>query len=157
MQIQSNAAFYIVSFSGQEMFSEINFSLFLPLQNSNVVYLETFCANTVSGDGGALHLAAFSRNKENLCLFSVCPLAPLQTDSCTLQYNIVMWIAWHCNSGWQGLAGFRTAAKSFRAFVERVFADFRDKNIVFTIAGKQTICGCQKTYTHTGTLPQTPL
>ena len=89
MQIQSNAAFYIVSFSGQEMFSEINFSLFLPLQNSNVVYLETFCANTVSGDGAALHLAAFSRNKENLCLFTVCPLAPLQTDSCTLQYNIV--------------------------------------------------------------------
>ena len=49
-----------------------------------------------------------------------------------------------------------TSAESLRAFVERVFANFRDKNVFFTIAGKQTICGCQKTYTHTGTFPQTP-
>ena len=81
--------FSIVSFSGQEMFSEINFSLFLPLQNSNVVYLETFCANSVSGDGGTLHRAAFSQNKENLCLFTLCLLPPLQTQYCELEVRLL--------------------------------------------------------------------
>ena len=75
----------------QEMLSEINFSLFLPLQNSNVVYLESFCANTVSEDSVPLHRAAFSRNKENLCLFSVgSPAAPVDRYSvlyCTW-YNV---------------------------------------------------------------------
>ena len=74
------------------MLSEINFSLFLPLQNSNVVYLEGFCANTVSEDSVPLHRAAFSRNKENLCLFSVGPpAAPVDRYSvlyCTW-YNVV--------------------------------------------------------------------
>ena len=66
----------------QEKLSEINFSLFLPLQNSNVVYLESFCANTVSEDSVPLHRAAFSRNKENLCLFSVgSPAAPVDRYS----------------------------------------------------------------------------
>ena len=54
--------------------------------------------------------------------------------------------------GW--LSG--TAAESLRAFGERVFANFATKALFFTIAGKQAICGCQKTYTHTGTFPQTP-
>ena len=81
--------FSIVSLSGQEMFSEINFSLFLPLQNSNVVYLETFCANSVSGDGGTLHRAAFSQNKENLCLFTLCLLPPLQTQYCELEVRLL--------------------------------------------------------------------
>ena len=76
----------------QEMLSEINFSLFLPLQNSNVVYLESFCANTVSEDSVPLHRAAFSRNKENLCLFSVrLRAAPVDRYSvlyCTW-YNVV--------------------------------------------------------------------
>ena len=40
--------------------------------------------------------------------------------------------------GW--LSG--TAAESLRAFRERIFANFRDKNVVFMIAGKQSICGC---------------
>ena len=71
------------------MFSEINFSLFLPLQNSNVVYLETFCANSVSGDGGTLHRAAFSQNKENLCLFTLCLLPPLQTQYCELEVRLL--------------------------------------------------------------------
>jgi len=38
-----------------------------------------------------------------------------------------------------------TAAESLRAFVESVFANFRDKTLFFTIAGKQAICGCEKT------------
>ena len=42
--------------------------------------------------------------------------------------------------GW--LSG--TAAESLRAFGELVFANFRDKNIVFYNAGKQAICGWQK-------------
>ena len=33
---------------------------------------------------------------------------------------------------------------------------FATKTLFFTIAGKQAICACQKTYTHTGKLPQTP-
>ena len=41
---------------------------------------------------------------------------------------------------------------SLRAFIERVFANLRNN-----IAGKQVICGCQKTYTNTGTFPQTPI
>ena len=49
------------------------------------------------------------------------------------------------------------AAESLRAFVERIFANFRDKSIVFYIAEKQVFCGCQNTCTNTGTFPQTPL
>ena len=37
------------------------------------------------------------------------------------------------------------------SLVDRVFANFCDKNIVFGISGKQAICGCQKTCTNTGT------
>ena len=46
-----------------------------------------------------------------------------------------------------------TVAEFFRAFVERVNANFRDKNIVFfTIERKQTICGCQRTTMNAGCL-----
>ena len=41
-----------------------------------------------------------------------------------------------------------TAAESLRAFVEGVFANFRDKNM-FTIDRKQSICGSQGTLDHT--------
>ena len=46
------------------------------------------------------------------------------------------------------------ATKSLRAFVERVFANFCDKNVDFTIEGKRAICGCQGTYTYTDTFPK---
>ena len=52
--------------------------------------------------------------------------------------------------GWQGLAGFRGPQQNPSELSESAYLHFRDKNVVFIIAGKQAICGCQKTYTHTG-------
>ena len=52
--------------------------------------------------------------------------------------------------GWLSVS----TTKSLRAFVERVFANSRDKNVFFTIEEKQAICGCQGTYTYTDTFPK---
>ena len=50
-----------------------------------------------------------------------------------------------------------TAAESLRAFVERVFANFRDNNVVFYNCGKKGHLWLSKDlHTHTGTFPQTP-
>ena len=67
------------------------------------------------------------------------PLSPIQSQFCNRSRV--------AGVGWLS----RTAAESLRALGERVFANF-------PIAGKQAICGCQRTYTHTltGTFPQTP-
>ena len=54
--------------------------------------------------------------------------------------------------GW--LSG--TAAESLRAFGERVFANFCDKNVVFYNCGKTGHLWLM-TYTHTGMFPQTPI
>ena len=55
--------------------------------------------------------------------------------------------------GW--LSG--TAAESLRAFGERVFAHFCDKNVVFYNCGKTGHLWLSKDlHTHTGTFPQTP-
>ena len=66
------------------------------------------------------------------------------TGAISIRVAGVGWLSW-------------TTAESLRAFVVRVFAYFRDENIAFYTAGKQAICGCQKTYTNTGTFPQTPI
>ena len=62
-----------------------------------------------------------------------------------------------CQPGWQGLAGFRGPQQNPSELSESAYLQiFATKTSFFTIAGKQAICGCQKTYTHTGTFPQTP-
>ena len=87
----------IVSFSGQEMFSEINFSLFLPLQNSNVVYLETFCANTVSETGWRTAASCCIFSKQRKPLFVYYLPSPLHCrPNRWLHYYIVLWIAGNC-------------------------------------------------------------
>ena len=64
---------------------------------------------------------------------------------------------YHCNAGWQGLAGFRGPQQNPSELSESAYLQiFATKTSFFTIAGKQAICGCQKTCTHTGTFPQTP-
>ena len=72
----------------------------------------------------------------------------------------------HCFTGFRTVYCFRsrtfpfgwllgTAAESLRTFVEPVFAIFCGKSVVFfMISGKQAICGCQRTYSHTNTFPR---
>ena len=55
------------------------------------------------------------------------------------------------------MAGFRGPQQNPSELSESAYLQiFATKTSFFTIAGKQAICGCQKTYTHTGTFPQTP-
>ena len=55
---------------------------------------------------------------------------------------------------WRAFGERKINPQSFRR--ARICKFSRQKHCFFTIAGKQAICGCQKTYTHTGTFPQTP-
>ena len=55
------------------------------------------------------------------------------------------------------MVGFRGPQQNPSELSESAYLQiFATKTSFFTIAGKQAICGCQKTYTHTGTFPQTP-
>ena len=87
--------FYIVSFSGQEMFSEINFSLFLPLQSSNVVYLRTF-ARILSAETWA-HCTALhflKTKKTSVCLTFALSLHSKHTAA-----------PWYCELEVEGTSG----------------------------------------------------
>ena len=55
-------------------------------------------------------------------------------------------------SGWQGLAGFRGPQQNPSELSESVYLQIFATETFFTIAGKQAICGCQKTYTHARSL-----
>ena len=49
-------------------------------------------------------------------------------------------------TGWQGLAGFRGPQQNHSELSESAYLQiFATKTSFFTIAGKQAICGCQKT------------
>ena len=51
---------------------------------------------------------------------------------------------------WQGIAGFCAPQQIPQSFRRANICKFSQQKVFFfTIAGKQAICGCQKTYTHT--------
>ena len=90
------------------------------------------------------------------CLPSVCD--PIMSRLCTFCLcSIYVCHSYVFCPGWQGLAGFRGPQQNPSELSESAYLQiFATKTLFFTIAGKQAICGCQKTCTHTGTFPQTP-